>query len=87
MDVIDIVYNINLVVKAIGHNDSIRWLLIHHNDEWVGFKELPPYFHEIQVLDQGCRNNSFIEVQKERTAKMDACNDYMLITRHGNYGM
>ena len=55
VDVIDIVYNINLVVKAIGHNDSIRWLLICYNDEWVGFKEFPPHFHEIQVLDQGCR--------------------------------
>ena len=87
MDVIDVIYNIKLVVRALGHNDSIRWILIRHNDEWVGFKEFPPHFHEIQVLDQGCRNNSFIEVEKERMTKMDACNDYMLMRRHDNYCM
>ena len=87
MDVIDVIYNIKLVVRALGHNDSIRWILIRHNDEWVGFKEFPPHFDEIQVLDQGCCNNSFIEVERERMENMDACNDYMLITRHGNYGM
>ena len=82
VDVIDVVYNIKFVVRALGHTDSIKWILIRHNDERVGFKKFPPHFHEIQVLDQGCHNNSFIEVEKERMEKMDACNDYRLITRH-----
>ena len=36
MDIIDVVYNINLVVGALGNNDGIIWIHIGHNDVcWV----------------------------------------------------
>ena len=51
MDTIEVVFYLELVFKYIGHNDGIIWIPIQHNVEWVGFNELPPDFHEFQVMD------------------------------------